>query len=172
MQLSIAKQYGIALAVLLVCGYAFYTGFQFAANDSSGRPLRFVRLSSGIVALGLLFVMNKRGWRVLVQLAVAIGLFVTVSVVPVLIWEQTPLVWNWMGSLFVNVLTFLAAWALWNYVLRPRRWLALTVCVVVGGVALFQPAIRSSIALTVLAVMTLSKTHGTPEDVPDTRGGE
>jgi hypothetical protein len=77
-----------------------------------------------------------------------------------LVWQQTPVMWIWIASVFNNVLTFLAAWALWYYVIRRWRWLVAVVGMILGLVVLLLPAARSPLALILLAVIILPGNRG------------
>ena len=75
-----------ATVVVLVGLYLFFTAYSSASSDPS--PLRLVRTSGALVALGLLFLMIQLTWRPLVQFAVAGGLSFGLPITYAFIWER------------------------------------------------------------------------------------
>jgi hypothetical protein len=154
-----AKATVLVVGLLVLGAYLFYTSFEFGAGGQS-TPEHRMALWNGVFALGLLFVMNKLRWRPLIQFAVAGALSIALPVAYAFIWEHTPLGWIRVASVFSNVLTFLAAWALWQYLIRRWRWLVAVVAAMLCLVVLLLPAVRSNVALIVLAVMILPENRG------------
>lgn len=142
----------LAGGALALGAYIFYSSYQLAAEST---PAHRASVWTGVVALGLLFAMNRLRWRIWVQVALAVFLSVALPVAYSLVWADTPLVWVLLLSVITNVLFFLAVWALWNYLVRRWRWLVAVAIVAMCIVALLVPASRSSIALIVIAVMFL-----------------
>ena len=142
------------VGLVLLGAYVFYTSFKFAA-DSQSTMMHRMALWTGVFALGPLFVMNKLRWRPWVQGAVVGILCVALLLAYSFIWEQTPLAGILVLTVLTNMFTFLAAWALWHHVIRRWSWLAAIVVAALCLLILVLPAVRSNLALIVIAVLIL-----------------